>query len=87
MITLDDLEGALCVGQDPKLWDLDFHHHTRLGTSDCWLCLDAVDICAECPVKRACYKQAQETRESYCLRAGMAWINGRPKLIHRRRPS
>lgn len=84
VITLDDLPGAACMGKDPALWDLDFHHHVRLGRSDCWLCLDAAEICGFCPVREQCALVARRTKESYCVRAGQLWTNGRPRDIRRK---
>jgi hypothetical protein len=84
VITLGDLQGAVCARHDPALWDLDFHHHNRLGGSDCWLCLDAAELCARCPVFDECEKEARRMRESYCVRAGRLWSGGRPRDIRRR---
>jgi len=83
---LEDLTGASCAGQDPGIWDPDMHHHAYVGNGNpCWQCDDAADICAECPVLEACFAQARRLRESYTIRAGMLWTNGRPRNLRKRR--
>lgn len=62
------------------------HHHVHLGAGNaCWICDDARDVCVTCPVYDACYRQAQEQRESYMIRAGYLWVNGRPRDLRKRR--
>lgn len=83
---MEDLSGALCVSHDPNLFDPDMHHHVRLGAlNSCWLCEEARDVCLGCPVIEACYAQAQRIKESYTIRAGMAWSAGRPRHLNKRR--
>lgn len=85
-VWMEDLSGAACVGQDPGLWDPDTHLHIYLkGTNSCWICDDARDICMECPVISGCFEQARRLRESHTIRAGMAWTNGRPRDLKKRR--
>lgn len=83
---MEDLSAGLCIGEDPGVWDPDTHHHVMLGArNDCWICDEAADICIQCPVIDACYREAQRTRESFMIRAGMAWSNGRARSLRRRR--
>lgn len=83
---MENLEGALCAGQDPGLWDPDTHHHVYLRAgSSCWICDDARDVCIQCPVYQKCFDEARRTRESFMIRAGYAWTNGRPRDLKRRR--
>lgn len=86
MITLEDLSGAACQGQDPGLWDPDTHHHIYIGARNaCWICDEARDICVGCPVIQGCFKRAVRTRESFMIMAGFAWTNGRPRDLRKRR--
>lgn len=86
MIALEDLTGALCSGRDPGLWDLEAHHHIYIGlNSACWICDEARDVCMECPVIQNCFKRAVRTRESFMIMAGLAWTNGRPRDLRKRR--
>jgi hypothetical protein len=81
-----DLPGAACMKSDPRLFDPDCHHHARLGSRNaCWLCEEARDVCEGCPVLGDCFKRAQETKESFMIMAGLAWSNGRPRHLTRRR--
>lgn len=83
---MEDLSEGLCVGEDPGLWDPDTHHHVMLGARNaCWICEEAQDFCIQCPVNAACFREAQRTRESFMIRAGMAWTNGRARDLSRRR--
>lgn len=83
---LEDLEGASCVGHDPGIWDPDTHNHLLLGSSNaCWICDEARDICLTCPVIDECFEVARRTRESFTIRAGMAWTAGRPRDLRKRR--
>lgn len=85
MVAYDLLERASCSGKAP-LFDVDAHHHDILGWyNSCWMCEEAADLCAECPVMLACYAQAVSIRESWQIRAGHMWSSGRPKPLHVRR--
>lgn len=82
---IENLEGAACSGQ-PELFDPDTHRHLYLGAgNDCWICDEARDLCIECPVIEACFRQGQQQRESHMIRAGFAWTNGRPRDLRKRR--
>lgn len=83
---IEDLSGAACVGR-PELFDPDMHHHLYLGSNACWICDEAREVCIGCPVYEACYVQARRTRESFMIRAGYAWTNGKPRDLGRRRRS
>jgi hypothetical protein len=81
-----DLEGAECCkpGMDPDLWDLDAHHHPRLGRGNsCWLCGDVKEICFRCPVIQECYRRAVDSKASHMIYAGHSWSSGRPKKLNR----
>lgn len=81
----EDLSEAACVGR-PDIFDPDTHHHVRVGQGNaCWMCDEARDICLECPVIDACFKRARRTRESFMIMAGMAWTNGKPRDLRKRR--
>lgn len=82
-----NLEGALCAAPDAQteLWDPELHHHDRLGAGNsCWMCLEARDICLDCPVMELCFKDARDRRESFMIRAGSLWSSGRPRPVTRR---
>lgn len=82
---MEDLEGAACAGQ-PDLFDPDTHHHIYVGTGNaCWICDDAQEVCSRCPVWSKCFKEARDTRESFMIRAGYAWTNGRPRDLRKRK--
>lgn len=82
------LQGALCAhsGADPELWDLDTHRHLMLGRGrSCWMCDEAEDVCAQCPVIQQCFRAAVRNRESFMIWAGYAWSKGRPVALRRRK--
>lgn len=82
MITLVDLIGAACVGEDPLLFDLDAHHHGRLGGwNSCMMCDDARDICAYCPVRAECFDLGRELRGTGLVWGGYAFAKGRPRPL------
>lgn len=84
MISVPDYEGAACVGEDPLLFDVDAHHHNRLGpTNSCWMCQDAKDICAYCPVMDRCLDWGRQLKSSGLIWGGMIFERGRPKPIRR----
>lgn len=87
MTLVANLEGALCAEADAQteLWDPELHHHDRLGRGNsCWMCLEARDICLDCPVMELCHADAVNRRESFMIRAGMLWSVGRPRSVLRR---
>jgi len=85
MVALRLLEEAACRGKAP-LFDVDAHHHDILTKfNSCWMCEEAADLCAVCPVFQECYAQAVDTRESWQIRAGQMWSVGRPKPLHVRK--
>lgn len=81
MISVDELHGARCVGEDPLLFDLDTHHHGRLGSSSCLMCHDARDLCRFCPAKRACLEQGVRLKATGLIWGGMILERGRPRHI------
>lgn len=88
MVSHNLLEHAACRGKAP-LFDVEAHHHDILGKwNSCWMCEEAADICAVCPVFRACWVRAVQTRESWQICAGSMWRSGRPVPLHmaRKRP-
>ena len=85
MISLPDYTGAACVGEDPLLFDIDAHHHGRLGPwSSCWMCADAFDICAYCPVMDKCLQWGKDLKSNGLVWGGMAFERGRPKPLRKR---
>jgi hypothetical protein len=89
MVSSDLLENAACRGMG-EIFDVDSHHHDILTKyNSCWMCEEASTVCDTCPVFRACWIRAVETRESYMICAGRMWSSGRAKPLHfakRRRP-
>lgn len=79
-----DFSKANCHGQDPLLFDLDAHHHVRLGpVNSCWQCVDAAEICHSCPIKEECLEWGKTIRSSGLIWGGMAFERGRPKPLRR----
>lgn len=82
MISVPDYEGAACVGRDPLLFDVDAHHHGRLGpVGDCWMCADARDICAYCPVMDRCLGWGRALKSHGLIWGGMIFEKGRPRPL------
>jgi hypothetical protein len=82
---MEDLTGAACAG-NPDLFDPDTHHHLYLGQKTaCWICDEAFEVCSTCPVWLGCFNQGRRLRESWMIRAGYAWTNGRPRDLRKRR--
>ena len=82
---MEDLSGAACAGMG-DLFDPDTHHHLYLGSrATCWICDEAQEVCSTCPVWEACFREGRRTRESFMIRAGYAWTNGRPRDLRKRK--
>lgn len=83
-LMIEDLSSGLCVGEDPNLWDPDTHQHLYLGTGNvCWICDEAREVCNRCPVYWECFREAARIGESWMIRAGYAWTNGRPRDVRK----
>lgn len=79
-IYADIFREALCVKEDPLLWDTDTHHHNRLGFNDsCLMCDDAKDVCWECPAKVECAERGKMLRTSGLIWGGSVWEKGKIK--------
>jgi hypothetical protein len=64
------LAGAACAGHpDPTLWDLDHTRHT-LEAPPCAKCSAALRVCAGCPVRVRCARQAIVDGDVYTVRGG-----------------
>lgn len=82
MISVPNYEGAACMGENPLLFDLDAHHHNRLGPfNSCWMCADARDICDYCPVRDECLLWGIQAKSSGLIWGGMQFVRGRPKPL------
>lgn len=82
MISIPDYTGAACVGEEPLLFDVDAHHHNRLGPfNSCWMCADAKDICDYCPVKTMCLEWGIRAKSSGLIWGGMLFERGKPKRL------
>lgn len=84
MTAAPDFSQALCQHHDPLLFDLDAHHHNRLGPFNaCWQCTDAGDVCFTCPIRKECLSWGKQIRSSGLIWGGMAFERGRPKPLRR----
>lgn len=82
MIIVPDFEDALCVGADPLLFDLDAHHHNRLGPfNSCLMCDDAALYCQQCPIMAECLGWGRKLKSSGLIWGGHAFDRGRPKKL------
>ena len=66
-------EAACGRHQDPTLWDVDHARHTHV-VDRCAKCVEALRVCAGCPVRRECSEAAARRGEVEVLRGGWALV-------------